>query len=57
MAMNGADQRDLGRWHAAKDRQEDAHWEDEVDDEPKDEDAEYERGIERMMQDLEDEDA
>lgn len=24
--MNPKDQRDLGRWHASKDRQEDEHW-------------------------------
>jgi hypothetical protein len=29
--MNGANQRDLDRWHASKDREEDAHWDDKPD--------------------------
>tara|TARA_Y100000310_G_C20585240_1_gene765051 strand:+ start:613 stop:783 length:171 start_codon:yes stop_codon:yes gene_type:complete len=54
--MNGNDQKSLGRWHATKDRQEDAHWDDKPEKDEIDEDAEYERGIELMMQGWEDED-
>jgi hypothetical protein len=49
MALSPMDRQDLGRWHAAKDAEADAHFDDEDVPDDYDEDAEYELGIDRLL--------